>query len=351
MLLDREQASVEDAVERLAGLQAQEPRPPYVGLWSRLAGFERTQLEAALESRRIVRASFYRGTLHLVTGQDYVRFRSAIAPALEAALAVLRSRAEGIDPPRLLAAARKIFDDAPRTFTELRGEVSKAFPEIADARAMGYTVRMLLPLIAVPDRSKWGSPSDPTFTRAESWLGEALDPKADIEALVLRYLAAFGPATAADMQTWSGLKGLKPTFETLRPRLLALRDERGRELFDLPDAPRPHEDAPAPVRFIADYDNLVLAHADRRRIIAAEHRPRVVSRNLRVAATFLVDGFVAGVWRVERKKKTATLTASPFVGLSSKQKKELEREAGPLLSFLETDAEKREIQFDAPPRL
>jgi hypothetical protein len=210
---------------------------------------------------------------------------------------------------------------------------------------MGFVVRMLLPLVIVPEEAPWGFRADPRFIEASTWLGQAVGTGGDLRQLVRRYLRAFGPATVVDAQAWSGVKGLRPVFEEMRSELIVLRDERKRELFDLPDAPRPPEDTPAPIRFIADYDNLILSHNDRTRIIADEHRPKVVSRNLRVAATFLVDGFVAGTWKTSTKKDVAALDIQPFVALSHETQVALEEEGDGLLRFLEAGAKSRIIRF------
>ncbi|MEJ7813313.1 MAG: winged helix DNA-binding domain-containing protein, partial [Gemmatimonadaceae bacterium] len=242
------------------------------------------------------------------------------------------------DVERLVQAARELCDDQPRTFEEIRAILVKA-GHAGDERAMGYAVRMQLPLVQVPSPgAAWGYDARAPFAVADSWLGAPLNEDAEPQALVVRYLAAFGPASAADAGVWSGLRGLREVFETLRPELLAFRDERGRELFDLPAAPRPPGDVEAPVRFLPDFDNLVLAHEDRTRLIAPEHRARIVSRNLQVAATFLVDGVVAGTWKVERKRKAATLVLTPFAKVPKPAQRALEEEGLPLLAFLEPDA-------------
>ncbi|MGH8938857.1 MAG: winged helix DNA-binding domain-containing protein, partial [Actinomycetes bacterium] len=184
------------------------------------------------------------------------------------------------------------------------------------------------------------------FTLADAWLEKPLaDP--DPEALVLRYLAAFGPAAAADFQTWGALKGAKGVLEGLRDRLEVFEDERGRELFDLPDAPRPDANAPAPPRFLPEFDNLVLSHSDRTRVLADEHRPAVVTKNLRVRATFLWDGFVAGTWKVERKRTKATLLLTPFEKLPKRAVAELAEEGEALLAFVEEDAPTYDVKVDA----
>ncbi|MDR3633273.1 MAG: winged helix DNA-binding domain-containing protein [Isosphaeraceae bacterium] len=346
MLLAREAVTPLRAVERLVGLQAQQAHPPFVGLWTRVAGFERAALSRLLQGRAIVRATLMRGTLHLMSAADYLVLRGPLQPGLSAGMhAVLRERAKDLDIPALVTLARRCFEERPRTFTELRDAFLEVFPG-ADERAMGYAVRTHLPLVMVPDASAWGFPADADFAVAESWLGKAPGSEEKADSLVLRYLAAFGPAAAADVQTWSGLVGMRDVLERLRPQLQTFRDERKRELFDLPEAPRPAEETPAPVRFVPGFDNLVLSHADRTRIIADEHRTQVTTRNLQVLPTFLVDGFVAGTWKTARGKKTATLTLSPFVRLPAAAKAQLAEEGEALLGWVEPDAERRTMAFE-----
>jgi hypothetical protein len=349
MLLERATVPVETAVARLVGMQAQIPRPPYLGLWTRLAGFERETLSAALRERRVVRATAWRGTLHLLTTEDLLAFRGALQPMLSRGMkSILRNRAESFDMEELLAAARTFFLQQPATFDAVRGHLAARFP-VADERAMGYAVRTHLPLVQVPDDSAWGFPAAAGFALAEDWLGREIPGGSDgLPALVRRYLAAFGPASVTDAQNWSGIGGLRATFEALREELATFRDPRGRELFDFADAPRPNEGTPAPVRFLPEYDNLVLGHDDRSRIVADAHRPKLVTKNLQVPATFLVDGFVAGTFRIERKKKTATLTLAPFGKLPKRDLRALEQEGSALLGFVEPEAETRDIVIAVP---
>ncbi|MCW5978539.1 MAG: AlkZ family DNA glycosylase [Bryobacteraceae bacterium] len=347
MLLARKKTTAALAIGRLAGLQAQQAKPPFVGLWSRLEGFRREDLARAIEQREVVRATLMRATLHLLPAADYPVFRSGLQPALTAAMrSALRDRASGLDVEAIAAAARACFAERPRTFAELRVELLKRFPE-ADERAMGYLVRTHLPLIVVPGGNHWGYAADAKFADASAWLGRPVEAAADPGALVLRYLAAFGPAAAADAQAWSGLAKLQPDFERLRPRLAVFRDERGRELFDLPDAPLPDENTPAPARLLPGFDNLVLAHKDRTRVISDEQRSRVVTKNLQVLPTFLVDGFVAGTWAVERRKQSATLTLTAFAALPAPAKSRLTEEAGKLVRFVEDDANEFNVRFNA----
>jgi hypothetical protein len=334
MLLAREAVTVVEAVERLGGLQAQEARPPFAALWARVEGFRREDLAAALRDRSLVRGMLMRATLHLVSAGDYAAFRPALAPVMAGALTALRGRDEGLDIEALLPVARRLAQERPRTFGELRPLLSEAFPGV-DERALGYATRTHLPMVMVPTDDRWAFPADAAFTPADAWLGEAIAPEGDPATLVRRHLAAFGPATAADVQRWTGLKGLKGVLEGMRDDLQVVRDERRRTLFDLPDAPRPGEDTPAPARLLPEFDSLLLAHADRTRVVPDEHRGALVSRNLRVPAVFLVDGFMAGTWRVERTKKTATLTLTPLTKLAKRDATELTREAEAMLTFTE----------------
>jgi hypothetical protein len=348
MLLRRDCGSVVEAVERLCGMQAQEPRPPFPGLWTRLHGFRREDLHRALHERTVVRGTLMRGTLHLLSAADYIAHRMTLQPMLKRSLALLGTRAAGLDEDEVLPVARALLGERPRTFGELRAALVEAFPDIND-RALGFTVRMSLPLVMIPTEDRWGFPADSRFGLAERWLGTPISDEANVEALVLRYLAAFGPATAGDVQQWSGLQGIKPVLESLRPRLVLFHDERGRALCDLPDAPRPADETPAPPRFLPEFDNLLLSHADRTRVLANEHRHFILgAKNGRIPATFLVDGWVAGTWRVERKKQAATLAITPFAALPKSAVAALGEEGVALVRFLEDDAATFDVRQNPP---
>jgi hypothetical protein len=280
-----------------------------------------------------------RGTLHLVSRRDYLRFRRTLQPMLTAGLqAILRGRMAALDIPAALTEARRWFDEAPRTFEALRLHLESRFPG-ADVRALAYAVRMELPLLQVPVATeRWAYPARADFAVAESWLGESVAPGDASRELVERYLAAFGPASVADAQTWCGLSGLSTVFDRMRPGLRIFRDERGRELFDLPESPRPDPDHDAPVRFLPEWDNLLLSHADRSRVVADAHRPSLATANLRLPGTFLCGGFVAGLWAAMRTKKAAALELRPFAPLSKAARTSLEDEGESLLRFMEPDA-------------
>ncbi|WP_329004201.1 winged helix DNA-binding domain-containing protein [Kribbella sp. NBC_00709] len=335
LLLERANVPAVDLVGRLAGMQGQEPKHPYVGLWTRIDGFQEGELDRAVEAREVVRGTMFRGTLHLVTAPDYLRFRATMAPVLEAGLKVLGDRGAGLEPDKVVAAARKLLAKEPLTFTEVRDALQQQFPEVNE-RALGFCTRMLVPLVMHPADVRWSWTANSRFTPAEEWIGKKLHGRAEPKELVTRYLQAFGPATPADFQTWSGLQKAKPLFDELE--LETFTDEAGKTLYDVPDGPRPDPDTPAPVRFLPEFDNVLLSHAKRERIIADEHKPAVFTKNLRVKATYTVDGLVAGLWTTEKKRGVATLTLTPFGKTLKKTQAELEREGSALLRFLEPDA-------------
>lgn len=343
LLLQREKVKPLDAIARIAGMQAQVPKPPFLGLWSRLAKFERDDLRKLIARGDVVRATMMRGTLHLMTCKDFLAWRNPLQPVLDDIPRDMKD-AVSIDVGLLSKEARKFFDKEPRPFEALREHLAALHPD-ANARLMAYSVRMHLPLVMVPDDSRWSWPSDSAFAVAETFLGKSLGASSSPREMLQRYLAAFGPATPADFQSWSGLGGARAIFEELRPKLVTFRDERKRELFDVPNAPLPDESTPASVRFLPDYDSVRLGWADRKRIIADEHLPLVATKNLRVLATFLLDGFIAGTWNITRRKSTATLAIAPFAKLARKDRDALANEGEQLLRFAEEDAGKFDVQF------
>jgi len=349
MLLERQKVTPLAAIERLVGMQAQVPRPPFGGLWTRLQQFGRENLLRLVHDKKVVRATAMRGTIHLLTAGDYRLLRPALAPILEAGARTIvgKRMTEAPGMEELLALGTDFFGSTPAPFDDFRNLLQSRYPE-HDVRALAYTVRMGLPLVLVPTDGTWGFPSNAGFALAEKWLGQKIPMDApQLEKVVLRYLAAFGPATPADAQSWSGLRALRDVFERLRPKLVTFRDERKRELFDLPDAPRPDEDTPAPVRFLPEYDNVLLGHADRTRIVSDDDRKRLITPNLIVIGSFLVDGFVAGTWRTEEKTKIATLTLTTFGKYPRKAKAELEQEGAAMLRFYMPEARDHVVRFAA----
>lgn len=324
MLLTRERVTAVEAVERLVALQAQVREPPFVGLWTRVEGFRRAELVEAIERREVVRATAMRCTMHLMSARDYLAFWGAIQPAVERAVrGWTGKRLAGLDMDRIVAAVREHLAEQPRTFAELRELV----PEVAaagNAQVVAYAVRAHLPLVQVPDGGSTGHSNAAPYGLAERVLGEPAAREPATAELVRRYLAAFGPASVADAQAWSGLTGLKAVFAELREELEVFRSETGVELFDLPGAPRPDPGEPAPPRLLPDYDNLVLAYKDRSRFVPEEHRKAIFRPAGVVRATFLVDGVVAGVWK---RETGGDVTLDPFARLSGRDREALEEEA------------------------
>jgi hypothetical protein len=253
----------------------------------------------------------------------------------------------GIDTQALAAAGRAIVEEKPRTLAEIGKLLQRKWPD-RDATALAYAIRDMLPLVQVPPRGLWGASGQATCTTAEAWLGDSLAADSSPDELIIRYLAAFGPATVRDMQKWSGLSGLREVAERLRPRLRTFRDEHCNELFDLLNAPLPDPDTPAPPRFLPEFDNVLLSHADRTRIIADEHRWGVFTNNGLMLGAVLVDGFVRATWKIAKERGTATLVIQPFARLAKQDRAALVDEGARLLAFASADAQSHDITFVTP---
>ena len=328
-LLDRVESPALDVVEHLVGLQAQEPADPYLALWDRIAGFDPAELATAVASGDAVRIALQRSTIHLVSARDCAALRPVLQPALERmARSSFGTRMTGIDQAELAEAARTLVADQPRTFGELGRALRERWPDRPEI-ALAQTARALVPMVQLPPRGVWGRSGRALHGLAAGLVDEpfAADPAPD--RLVLRYLAAFGPATVADVQNWSGLTRLAEVVDRLRPGLRTDRAEDGRELLDLPDAPRAEPDLPAPVRFLPQYDNVLLGHADRGRIVPAG-----------AAALFdeefhwspaLVDGMLRASWRLDRRAGVLHVRAA---GLSRAERTAVAEEGRALLGLL-----------------
>jgi hypothetical protein len=335
-----------ETVEHLVGLQAQAPFPPYYGLWSRLDGFRPGDLAELLTDRRVVRIALMRGTIHLVSARDCLLLRPLTQPVLDRALrTIFGKQIAGVDQAALAAAGRALLAEGPLTFGELGTLLAGRWPDHPPT-ALAQAARALLPLIQVPPRAVWGSAGRAAHTPAESWLGRPLDRDPAPEQLITRYLAAFGPASVPDMQAWSGLTRLREVVERIRPGLLTFRDEQGTELFDLPGAPRPDPGTPAPVRLVAEFDNLILSHADRTRVISEQSRKRLFTRNGIFPGTVLVGGFVHGIWRIARSGGAATLTIELFERLHRRELDAVTREGERLLAFAAPGSPGSDIRFE-----
>ncbi|MFD5203122.1 winged helix DNA-binding domain-containing protein [Streptomyces sp. NPDC058375] len=342
LLLRRSPMAAKDAVTHLLGLQAQNTKPPYFQLYARLADFDPEELSALMESREAVRIVTLRSTLHTHTADDALTLRPLVQAARERELKGFRRGLEGVDLDRLAALARELVEERPRPVRELRDELLAHWPD-AEPLALTVAARCLLPLVQVTPRGLWGRSGQVALTTVEHWLDRSAEPAPAPDATVLRYLGAFGPASVMDFQSWAGLTRTKEVFERLRPRLLTFRDERGVELFDLPDAPRPDPDTPAAPRFLPEFDNVLLGHADRARVIPEVNKGRNGKGN-QAYGSVLVDGFLDALWRVEREGDTAILTVQPLRKPTREERTGITEEAARMLTVM-TDATDHDIRF------
>ncbi|MCK2244763.1 MULTISPECIES: winged helix DNA-binding domain-containing protein [unclassified Crossiella] len=344
LLLDRADLPVLDAVTHLGGLQAQEPQEPFIGLWSRLCAFDPTVLSDLLTGRQVVRTHLMRGTVHLMTTADPLAWRSRHNAMLrQRMLGVYRADLAEVDLDELAAAGRAVLADGePRSRPELARAVLDRWPS-AGHRALGeMLVTALLPMVQIPPRGLWRAKGGARNALLADWVGREIDPLDEDptdpvgQILFRRYLAAFGPAAPADLRAWSGLTGLPAAVAAVRPELISFRDERGRELLDLPEAPRPDPDTPAPVRFLPAFDNAILGYQDRTRIIDDEHR------NLSVAGerVVLVDGRVAATW----KSAEGTVLVTPLGKLPKADRTAVAEEAEQVALFL-SDKESSRVKI------
>ncbi|MFD7505942.1 winged helix DNA-binding domain-containing protein [Streptomyces sp. NPDC059850] len=340
-LLDRADVPVRDAVAHLGGLQAQEPQEPFTGLWSRLRAFDPAALDALLTGRSVVRTHLMRRTVHLVTADDALAWRSRHDPMLrQRVLGVYRAELDGVDLGELAAAGRAVLADGePRSMPEVARALADRWPTVG-TRALGEMVMAaLVPVVQLPPRGLWRVKSGVRNTPLARWLDRQPEPPAPEgtdpvgEQLVRRYLAAFGPAASADLRAWCGLAGLPAAVAAVRAELVTFRDARGRELLDLPDAPRPDPDTPAPVRFLPAFDNAILGYHDRGRIIDDAHRGLSVAG----ARVVLVDGRVAATWTADAD----TVTVTPLRGFTRAERTAVMEEGRALSSFLSDDESDR----------
>ena len=354
MLLARHDLPAAAALTRLAGMQSQAPDAPYVGLWSRLARFRPGELAGLISARQAVRIPLMRTTIHLVTADDALMLHPLVRPVharMFASNAFARNIA-GVDPDALRAAGRALLAEKPRTRAELAPLLAARWPGY-DPASLAYGVTYSEPVVQVPPRGLWGQTGPSAWAPAEDWIGRPFDPAPSAERMVLRYLAAFGPATVADIQAWSGLTKLTEITERLRPDLCAFTGPGGAELFDLPDAPRPDPDTPAPPRFLPEYDNLLLSHADRSRVNPGGHPVPLYPGNGGRCGMLLLDGRFRGTWRItigastsetagsknaggrgSRPEQTATLRIQPFGAVPGADEAALAREGAALLGFV-----------------
>ncbi len=331
------------ALEELVGLQAQNPRDPYVALWSRLDGFDPLALSRLLESREAVRLTVMRGTLHLVTATDAGALRAVLQPDIAR---LLRSSAfwrnlEGADIDAIVSLGVELVEEQPRSVAELAPLLARRWPE-RDPDSLAYAVRYLVPLAQVTPRGLWDRTGRARVTTLRAWLGLASLPAPDPGALVVRYLRAFGPAHPSDIRAWSGLTELRSVVDALRPTLVRYRDGAGRELLDVPDGRFADAAAPAPVRFLPEFDNAFLSHADRSRITGDDRWGADFGRR----GVILVDGFFAGAWRMHGgAREPRVLSVEPRRPMSAGERDAVEQEGRRLLAFLRPEDPSASVHF------
>ncbi|MEU5862102.1 winged helix DNA-binding domain-containing protein [Nonomuraea sp. NPDC047529] len=329
-LLERSGLPALEVIRHLVAMQAQEPNWPYVGLWTRLRRFTHADLTTLLTEGRVVRSGFLRSTMHLTAADDFRRLRPVLQPVLNrtAGSAHFRRNNAGLDAGTLVADGRALLRTGPLPRKELARRLAALHPG-RDSRVLAGEIELRTPLVHDPATASWGG----WGTRSSVTVGaapvDAVRPAA-VRDLIRRYLAAFGPATVADVQAWSGLTRLDQIVAEMGPELRRHTGPDGRRLLDLPDAPLPAPDTPAPVRLLPAYDNALLGHADRGRIVADADRRHVAPGQARVLPTVLVDGFVRGTW----SWTAGEVRVTPFRPLSPEERQAVDDEVGRLLPFL-----------------
>jgi hypothetical protein len=348
MLLGRSTLSASRMIEHLVGIQAQVPNAPYLALWTRIRNFHQDSLTRLITTRRVVRIALMRSTIHMVTARDCLELRPLVQPVIVRGLKGSFGKAlAGVDLAALAAAARTLVEEQPRTLNDIGVLLKKRFRN-RDPFALGYAARALVPMVQIPPRGIWGETGAGARTSAEHWLGRPLATAPSPDKLLLRYLRAFGPASVLDAQTWCGLTGLGDVIERLRPGLRSFRDDRGRELFDLPTAPRPDPAIEAPPRFLPEFDNVLLAYLDRSRILPVEHRSKAIGSGALMTGTVLIDGFVRARWKTQRQKGRTTLTIEPFARVTREDRVSVIEEGARLLGFAAADEATHEVRVVNP---
>lgn len=327
LLLERHQMTAAAALDWLVAMQAQEPQAPYIGLWSRLDGFDPRELSELIAGRQAVRGSLMRCTVHLVLSTDWPWLWPTLEPVLQRAFrgSPYNRQITHVDLPELLRVGREYLILQPRTRPELAELLHRHWPQ-ADPPSLAFAASLLNPVVQVPPRGIWRASGQARWALAGDWLGTSLEDQPRREAIIVRYLSACGPATVQDIQAWSGLTGLSEVVSGMK--LVTLSDADGRELFDLPDAPLVDERTAVPARFLAPFDNVLLSHADRARII--DPATRALLNRDRLMRAFLIDGFVAGTWALDKH----ALNLRPARSLDAHDLEELRIEGERLVDFV-----------------
>lgn len=334
-LLERASLPAVELVERLVGMQAQAPLAPYVALWSRLVDVDTGAVGAAVDQGVLVRTHAMRGTVHLFSRRDALALRPVMAPMLAVRFGstAFAKNLDGVAMDDVIRVARSLARGAPLSRVELGRRLGEHFPG-APEESLAYAAIFHEPMVQTPPRGVWGKRGTPKWQTFQGFLAASVDGGSTVDEIALRYLAAFGPASVADIRYWSGLSGLRGVVERLRPRLRVFTDEGGRELFDLPDAPRPAADVPAPVRFLPEYDNVLLSHADRTRVIPDKRSVPLFAGDGARAGTVLVDGEFRATWKATVGNEQATITVIGAPALSRREADEVRAEGVRLLAFL-----------------
>jgi uncharacterized protein YcaQ len=344
LLLERAELDPVTAIERLAGLQAQWPRSPYVALWSRLRDFRPGDLESALIEGRVVKSNLMRVTLHLVSAADFHLYRAAIRTDSQSGWAGSAAAAgESLEAIRAALIARAASGPLPRAEALAVMEALAPHLEDLDRRRLWYLLKSAH-LVADPHHALFSSAPHGEHVLAPKQLEVAHDVA--LTHLVRSHLAAFGPASRADTADWSGqtVGSLLPGYAALGEELVEFTGPNGESLFDLVGSPRPPAEVDAPVRFLAKWDSVLLGHKRRNRMISDEHRKVVIRKNGDVTETFTVDGFVAGTWGASHARGVVTLDLAPFIPLPKRVAAELEAEGEGLLHFLSPEAKSVSIR-------
>jgi Winged helix DNA-binding domain len=336
-LLARKPGVASELIDRLVGLQAQAPLAPYVALWSRLDGFDASELSELLLARQYIRGHALRATLHLVSATDFPPLRALSEPEVARNLqAALAAPLREVDRGPVAAALRGALVDGPLRRDQLVDRLAGRWgDELASAAASAAPI--LTACVQAPPRGVWGRPGPVMWATAEQWLGVSLpSPPPSPAEYLARYLAAFGPATTADVRAWSGWRGLRSVVSQMRPGLRVFRDEEGRELYDVPDGLIADPDTPAPVRFLPEYDNVYFSFAHRARINPHRYAIPLAPGNGAAMGTFLADGIYAGTWRrtLRADGREATLTIEPYAPLTPDETDAVCQEGLALLAFL-----------------
>jgi hypothetical protein len=346
LLLERVAMSPYEATARLVGIQAQEPQSWYLTFWSRLAPFDSEEVGRLILDRRLVRLPLMRSTIHLVTDDDAGLLRAFTQPVIERSLrGQFARRLEGVDLEEVETMARAIASEAPPTPAALTRALLERWPHV-DPLTMANAVRARVPLVQVPPRGMWRRSGAVRLAPLDTWLGRPLPALTDPGPIVIRYLAAYGPASVRDVQQWSGVSRLGEVLERLRPQLQTFRDESGRELFDLRDAPRPDPATPAPVRFLADYDNLLLSHADRSRFGDERNRAALTYVEGPYPSSLMIDGQLAGQWHVRREGGSSTVVVRVMEPISPDGEAAIRSEAMAMLAFREPELEDPALEIE-----